>query len=92
VDPAGVPARTRARLVGASASASDLELEPVTGRQHQLRVHLADLGHPICGDPLYDPAALPGGRMCLHARSLELPAGVLGAEPLRLATAPTAFA
>jgi 23S rRNA pseudouridine1911/1915/1917 synthase len=92
VDPAGVPARTRARLVGASASASDLELEPVTGRQHQLRVHLADLGHPICGDPLYDPAALPGGRMCLHARSLELPAGVLGAEPLRLATAPPAFA
>jgi RluA family pseudouridine synthase len=92
VDPAGVPAHTRARLVAAGASASALELEPVTGRQHQLRVHLADLGHPICGDPLYDPAARAGERMCLHARGLELPAGVLGSGSLQLTTAPPRFA
>ncbi|HTO08691.1 MAG TPA: RluA family pseudouridine synthase [Myxococcota bacterium] len=92
VDPAGVSAHTRARLVAAGAEASALELEPVTGRQHQLRVHLADLGHPICGDPLYDPAAAPGSRMCLHARALELPAGVLGPASLRLATPAPAFA
>jgi len=88
VDPRGVPAHTRLRLVRAGAAASELELEPVTGRQHQLRVHLADLGHPIAGDPLYDPAAAAGGRMALHARALVLPPGVVGnAEPLQLAAA-----
>jgi len=93
VDPAGVSAHTRARLVSAGPESSQLELEPVTGRQHQLRVHLADLGHPLCGDPIYDPAAATGpGRMCLHARSLELGAGVLGPAPLALSTPPPSFA
>ena len=53
------PASPRTRACGCSdagVDASELELEPVTGRQHQLRVHLAHLGHPIVGDPLYDPA------------------------------------
>ena len=52
------PASPRTRACDwsrAAADASELELEPVTGRQHQLRVHLAHLGHPIVGDPLYDP-------------------------------------
>lgn len=74
VDPRGVAAHTRVRRIQGNA----LELEPVTGRQHQLRVHLADLGHPIAGDPLYDPAARPGERLALHARALVLPAGVVG--------------
>jgi len=90
VDPAGVPAHTRARLVAADAEASLVALEPVTGRQHQLRVHLAHLGHPIAGDPLYDPACAPGERMALHARALLLPAGVCGlAAPLQLETGAT---
>jgi len=92
VDRAGISAHTRVRLVGADAWASALELEPVTGRQHQLRVHLAHLGHPIAGDPLYDSQARPGERMCLHARALALPAGLLGREPLELATPPARFA
>jgi RluA family pseudouridine synthase len=92
VDPAGVSAHTRVRLVEAGALVSQLALEPVTGRQHQLRVHLADLGHPIAGDPLYDPAAAPGERMCLHARALELPPGLLGRGPLQLDTASAPFA
>ncbi len=87
VDPTGVAAHTRARLVRAAADASELELEPVTGRQHQLRVHLAHLGHPISGDPLYDPGAAAGGRMALHARALILPPGVVeNSEPLQLTT------
>ena len=46
-----------------------LELEPVTGRSHQLRVHLAAIGHPILGDALYgDAASAP--RLLLHACSL----------------------
>jgi 23S rRNA pseudouridine1911/1915/1917 synthase len=87
VDPRGVSAHTRARLIAAERDASQVELEPVTGRQHQLRVHLAHLGHAIAGDPLYDPARGEGERLALHARALVLPAGVCGLEaPLQLAT------
>jgi tRNA pseudouridine32 synthase/23S rRNA pseudouridine746 synthase len=52
-----------------------VELEPVTGRSHQLRVHLAALGHPILGDELYaGPAALARApRLLLHAAELALP-------------------
>lgn len=46
-----------------------LELEPVTGRTHQLRVHLAAIGHPIIGDALYD--GRPAARLMLHAQSLN---------------------
>jgi RluA family pseudouridine synthase len=92
VDPAGVTAQTRVRLVRTGTATSELRLEPVTGRQHQLRVHLAHLGHPIVGDPLYDPARGAGERLCLHARSLAVPAGVLGDAPVQLATRGAAFA
>jgi tRNA pseudouridine32 synthase/23S rRNA pseudouridine746 synthase len=47
-----------------------LALEPVTGRTHQLRVHLKAIGHPIVGDALYGAG---GGRLMLHADRLELP-------------------
>jgi 23S rRNA pseudouridine1911/1915/1917 synthase len=48
---------------------SKLELKPVTGRTHQLRVHLNYIGHPIVGDTVYGDG---GGYMYLHALSLEL--------------------
>lgn len=52
-----------------------LALQPVTGRSHQLRVHLQALGHPILGDELYaaDPQAPGAARLLLHAERLELP-------------------
>ena len=52
-----------------------VRLEPVTGRSHQLRVHLQALGHPIAGDPLYaDPAQQAlSPRMALHAWRIQLP-------------------
>ncbi len=70
----GKPSRTRWRVAGydAAADTTRVELEPITGRSHQLRVHLAALGHPIVGDPLYaPPSAAP--RMKLHATVLALP-------------------
>ena len=52
-----------------------LELEPVTGRSHQLRVHLQAIGHPILGDDLYasPDAVARASRLLLHACALMLP-------------------
>lgn len=49
---------------------SRLLLRPLTGRSHQLRVHLAAVGHAIVGDALYAPPALQAGRLMLHAQRL----------------------
>ena len=50
-----------------------VELYPLTGRSHQLRVHLKALGHPILGDHLYAPEEVfqAAPRLCLHARYLK---------------------
>jgi tRNA pseudouridine32 synthase/23S rRNA pseudouridine746 synthase len=65
---------TRYRVVAYDAAdhTSRVELEPVTGRTHQLRVHMAALGHPIIGDRLYGGDNSPAAnRLMLHARSLS---------------------
>ncbi|TXM68382.1 RluA family pseudouridine synthase [Methylobacterium sp. WL103] len=73
-DPAGDPSTTRWRVLGRSASQAWLELIPVTGRTHQLRVHCAASGFPIVGDSIYGTAARHGGPgLQLHARGLALP-------------------
>jgi 23S rRNA pseudouridine1911/1915/1917 synthase len=51
----GAPARTAYRVLQQRGGHALVELRPRTGRQHQLRVHLAHLGHPIVGDKLYGP-------------------------------------
>lgn len=65
---------TRWRVLGAGPDhrATRLELEPETGRSHQLRVHLLALGHPILGDALYGTPEVQGmaTRLLLHASSL----------------------
>ncbi len=53
VGPGGKPSRTRYRILERSGCHSLAELEPLTGRTHQLRVHCAHLGCPILGDPQY---------------------------------------
>ena len=65
------------------AATTRLALWPVTGRTHQLRVHLMAIGHPIVGDTLYGSAPAPdaeppAARMLLHASRLELPHPVDG--------------
>lgn len=48
-----------------------LELKPVTGRTHQLRVHLTAIGHPILGDTLYNDKRIVGQRLMLHAERIQ---------------------
>lgn len=73
----GRRATTRWRTLPADTGAEGVtlvELEPVTGRSHQLRVHLAWLGCPVLGDRLYGGAAGGGGRrLWLHAARLAFP-------------------
>ncbi len=66
----GRPALTRWRVLQRRADRCLVELQPVSGRSHQLRVHLQAIGHPIVGDDLYGRA---GPRLLLHATALELP-------------------
>jgi tRNA pseudouridine32 synthase/23S rRNA pseudouridine746 synthase len=68
----GKPSVTRWRVLGYVDDTTRLELEPVTGRSHQLRVHLREWGHPILGDALYAPLPVQAlsGRLLLHAASL----------------------
>lgn len=72
----GKPALTRWRVISRAETSTRLELSPHTGRSHQLRVHLKELGHPILGDPLYGDATT-APRLLLHAHTLAVrhPAG-----------------
>jgi tRNA pseudouridine32 synthase/23S rRNA pseudouridine746 synthase len=75
IDPArGRPAQTRWRVLerDTALGRTRLELEPLTGRTHQLRVHLLAIGHPIVGDALYAPATI-APRLMLHACLLAVP-------------------
>jgi 23S rRNA pseudouridine1911/1915/1917 synthase len=65
------PATTRYRVLKRSASLALLELTLDTGRRNQIRVQLADLGHPVAGDRKYQAATDPVGRLALHATSLR---------------------
>jgi len=74
----GAPARTRYRVIERAGNTTAwVQLEPYTGRTHQLRVHMAAIGHPIVGDGKYggQDAFLTGGisrKMHLHARRLRV--------------------
>jgi len=74
----GLPARSRYRVIERAGNAAAwVELQPYTGRTHQLRVHMAAIGHPIVGDGKYGgpDAFLSGGisrKMHLHARRIRI--------------------
>ena len=70
----GRPSLTRWRVLHAEDDRTRLELAPVTGRTHQLRVHLQAIGHPILGDALYAPPDVQAmaPRLLLHACALDL--------------------
>ena len=83
----GKPSRTRWRALqyDAATHTTRVELEPITGRSHQLRVHLQAMGHPILGDALYAPPAAQAKapRLLLHACALAF------RRPAALATQPS---
>jgi len=77
----GKPSLTRWCVIGnADADRTRVELEPITGRAHQLRVHLLAIKHPILGDALYAPPEVRAGadRLLLHATQLRFAHPVSG--------------
>lgn len=73
----GKPSKTLWSAERALGGATLLRVEPLTGRKHQIRAHLAFLGHPILGDPRYGPPPRPVGgvkRLMLHALYLRVEA------------------
>lgn len=85
---AGKPALTAWRVLqrDPASQRTRLELEPLTGRTHQLRVHLAAIGHAIIGDALYAPTPVTAPvpmRLLLHASALRLNHPTTG-QPLSL--------
>jgi len=77
VVPTGRPARTRYRVLkayeGRWGRYAHLEVYPETGRTHQIRVHMAYVGYPIVGDPVYGRRTpLPCPRLFLHARAITI--------------------
>lgn len=92
IDANGQASRTRVQLQqwDASTQSSRLALQPLTGRTHQLRVHLQAVGHPILGDRLYAPApvAAAAPRLLLHAQCLQLQHPQTGAALEFLCPAP----
>jgi tRNA pseudouridine32 synthase/23S rRNA pseudouridine746 synthase len=90
----GKPSSTLWRVLSradAPTPTTRLALSPITGRSHQLRVHLQAIGHPILGDELYAPPEIQAlaPRLCLHAECLTLPHPASG-QPLTL-TSPCPF-
>ena len=87
----GKPSVTRWRMLEQDAvdGTTRLALEPLTGRSHQLRVHMKAIGHPILGDALYAPnhIAAKSMRLLLHATRLELEHPKT-AEPLKFSSPP----
>ena len=85
VDDGGKWAATEWEVVETGPARSLLFLHLLTGRKNQIRVHMADLGHPVVGDGKYGHQDDPGKRMCLHAFRLAFNHPVTG-EPLYFET------
>ncbi len=82
IDPSGRDAVTEWRVLGRGNACTLLDVHILTGRTHQIRVHMRSIGHPVCGDPLYGlPRGLRVPRLMLHAYSLAFLHPVNG-EPM----------
>jgi 23S rRNA pseudouridine1911/1915/1917 synthase len=91
----GKPSKSLAKVVSRTASTTTFEVSLYSGRPHQIRIHLASIGHPLVGDPLYGATGLPleelpglpgDGGYLLHAQFLRFEHPVSG-EPIDLEAA-----
>jgi 23S rRNA pseudouridine1911/1915/1917 synthase len=97
----GKASKSVAKVVSRDAGTTTFEVSLYSGRPHQIRIHLASIGHPLVGDPLYgatglpleDLPGLPGeGGYLLHAQYLKFHHPITG-EPIELEAAlPSGFA
>lgn len=86
----GKPSVTVWQLISAQQASAELKLTPLTGRTHQLRVHLNAIGHPILGDTLYGTPASQSGatRLQLHASALSFAHPLSGEKMMLQSCAP----
>lgn len=91
VDPSGLPARTQVRVLQGSRDRVLIEAKPVTGRKHQIRVHLAAAGAPIIGDPRYGSDSRTASRLMLHAERLEIDHPITGTRLVIASPRPADF-
>ena len=77
IDPSGQPARTEYAVEGAFPGGTLVRLRPLTGRTHQIRLHMEAMGHPLLGDRLYGGGGDPG-RPALHAARIAMRHPVTG--------------
>lgn len=82
ITPEGKPAQTYYQCLSRTEEMSRVDLTPITGRSHQLRVHMLHTGHPILGDGLYahEEALNTKDRLCLHATDLMITQPETGEE------------
>ncbi len=94
--PTGKPSRSFAKVIARTASTTTFQVTLHSGRPHQIRIHLASIGHPLVGDPLYGPTgqpleSLPGlpgdGGYFLHAQFLKFHHPITG-ETINLEAPP----
>jgi len=78
----GKPSQTQWEVIERAAAHTTLKLSPITGRTHQLRIHLKSIGHPILGDEFYaqGEAFTASERLCLHAERLVVEHPVEGGQ------------
>ena len=88
-NPAGKPSKSLAKVIARTAGTTTFQVTLHSGRPHQIRIHLASIGHPLVGDPLYGPTGqplenlpgLPGdGGYLLHAQFLKFPHPITGEQ------------
>lgn len=91
VDSSGLPASTHVRVLQGSRDRVLIEAKPVTGRKHQIRVHLASVGAPIIGDARYGANTGAASRLMLHAERLEVDHPITGKRLIITSPRPADF-
>ena len=92
VDPEGREAVTEWTVLDRGRGVTLLDVHILTGRTHQIRVHMKHTGHPVCGDPIYgSPKGAKVPRLMLHAYSLSFTHPTTGQRMTFTAPLPEAF-